>query len=177
MRGRVLGFDGATGAGAIAGDDGTRYNFAAAEWKGGQAQPAAGAEVDFDIDNGVAASIYPLPPRASAQAAPQQPGYAPGTPPPGQPYYPAPEKTHVVAGILALFFGSLGVHKFYLGYNQEGTIMLVGTIVSFVLCLILIGFLGLFALGIIAFVEAIIYLTKSEAEFQQTYVVNKRPWF
>lgn len=32
-------------------------------------------------------------------------------------------------------------------------------------------------MAIIAFVEMIIYITKSEEEFEQTYVVNKKEWF
>jgi hypothetical protein len=33
------------------------------------------------------------------------------------------------------------------------------------------------ALEIIALIEGIIYLTKSDEEFEQTYVVGKKPWF
>ena len=86
-------------------------------------------------------------------------------------------KAHAAAGLLALFLGSWGIHKFYLGYNTEGAIMLGVTLVSFVLLIILIGFLGLMAIGGIALVEGILYLTKSEEEFHQTYVLRKRPWF
>jgi len=32
-------------------------------------------------------------------------------------------------------------------------------------------------LGVIAFIEGIIYLTKSDEEFEQTYVVEKKQWF
>ena len=32
-------------------------------------------------------------------------------------------------------------------------------------------------LGIIALVEGIIYLTKSDEEFEQIYVVQKKQWF
>jgi len=31
--------------------------------------------------------------------------------------------------------------------------------------------------GIIGFIEGIIYLTKSEEEFVNTYIKNKRSWF
>ena len=34
------------------------------------------------------------------------------------------QKDHVAAGLLAIFLGVFGVHKFYLGCNQAGFIML-----------------------------------------------------
>jgi len=37
----------------------------------------------------------------------------------------------VLAGILAIVFGALGVHKFILGYTKEGVIMLLVSILSF----------------------------------------------
>ena len=39
------------------------------------------------------------------------------------------ENKKILAGVLALLLGSLGVHKFILGYNKEGIIMLVVTLV------------------------------------------------
>lgn len=83
------------------------------------------------------------------------------------PSYPKtqPENKKIVAGVLALLLGSLGVHKFILGYTTEGIIQIV---ISIVTCGI-----G----GIVPFIEGIIYLTKSDEEFYQTYQVNKRGWF
>jgi len=75
------------------------------------------------------------------------------------------ENKKLVAGILAILVGSLGIHKFILGYTQEGVIQII---ISFLTC----GF-G----GIIGLIEGIIYLTKSDEEFYQTYQVNKRGWF
>jgi TM2 domain-containing membrane protein YozV len=165
MRGTVLGFDAAAGTGAIAGDDGRRYAFAGAEWRGGPLMPVAGTAVDFEASDAAALGVYPIPGvTVPAGGAPFAPGAA----------YP---KSHVAAGLLALLLGSWGIHKFYLGYNTEGAILLGGTIVSFVLCIIVIGFFGLLAIGLVCFVEAILYLTKSEAEFHQAYVVERRPWF
>ena len=40
-----------------------------------------------------------------------------------------------------------------------------------------ITFLTCGAAGIIGFIEGIIYLTKSDEEFYNTYQVGKRPWF
>lgn len=75
------------------------------------------------------------------------------------------ENKKMLAGILALVIGSLGIHKFILGYTQEGIIQIVITVVT---C-------GLG--GIIGLIEGIIYLTKSDEEFYETYQANKKPWF
>ncbi len=75
------------------------------------------------------------------------------------------ENKRVLAGILAIVIGSLGIHKFILGYTQEGIIQIVITIVT---CGI-----G----GIIPLIEGIIYLTKTDEEFYQTYQVGKKAWF
>lgn len=92
-----------------------------------------------------------------------------------QPYAQAAPNTkdHVAAGLLAIFLGSLGIHKFYLGYNTPGFIMLAVTIVG-----------GIFSLGlsylamvVISIVEGVLYLSKSQTEFEQIYVFNKKEWF
>jgi TM2 domain-containing membrane protein YozV len=81
------------------------------------------------------------------------------------PSAPRQENKKVLAGVLALIFGYLGIHKFILGYTQEGIIQLV---ISIVTC-------GLG--GLIGFIEGIIYLTKSDEDFYQTYQVGKKGWF
>ncbi|WP_086607538.1 TM2 domain-containing protein [Erythrobacter donghaensis] len=86
-------------------------------------------------------------------------------------------KSPIAAGLLALFLGSLGVHKFYLGYTKEGVILLVGTIISYLLTLVLIGIIPLMIIGVVCLVEAILYLTKPEAEFNRIYVEGHKPWF
>ncbi|MFM9989484.1 TM2 domain-containing protein [Flavobacterium sp.] len=75
------------------------------------------------------------------------------------------ENKKVLAGIMGILFGGLGIHKFVLGYTQEGIIQIV---VSIVTC-------GIFS--IVGFIEGIIYLTKSDEEFYQTYQVGKKGWF
>jgi TM2 domain-containing membrane protein YozV len=79
----------------------------------------------------------------------------------------------MVAGILGILLGGLGVHKFYLGYNTEGIIMLAVCIVG---GLLTCG-LGSAAVGVIGLIEGIIYLTKSDEEFVRTYIQNKKAWF
>ncbi len=74
------------------------------------------------------------------------------------------ENKKVIAGILGILIGGLGIHKFILGYNKEGIIQ------------ILLSFLcGIGA--VIGLIEGIIYLTKSDQEFYDTYQVGKKGWF
>lgn len=98
------------------------------------------------------------------------PGDAPRLPPTTA-SGPAPSQTNlrIAAGATAILLGSLGVHKFVLGYTPQGIIMLAVTLLT---C----G-LGSFVTGIVGIIEGIVYLTKSDDEFQQIYVKNKRPWF
>jgi TM2 domain-containing membrane protein YozV len=87
------------------------------------------------------------------------------------------QKSKVVAGLLALFLGHLGIHKFYLGYTGAGVTLLVTTLISGVLTFAVIGFLGLFVVGVICLVECFTYLTKSDKDFARIYVRGKKEWF
>jgi TM2 domain-containing membrane protein YozV len=85
----------------------------------------------------------------------------------------------IAAGICGIVLGGLGIHKFVLGYQQEGIIMLSVYLVSFIIAMITCG-IGtplIFITTVIGIIEGIIYLTKSDEEFVQTYVLNKKPWF
>jgi TM2 domain-containing membrane protein YozV len=86
---------------------------------------------------------------------------------------PNQSSKRVVAGILAIILGPLGIHKFILGYTQEGIITLI---ITFILGVITCG-IAAWAIGIITLIEGIIYLTKSDEEFIQIYQVNKKGWF
>ena len=71
--------------------------------------------------------------------------------------------SRVTCGILAILLGGLGIHKFMLGNITGGIIMIV---------------LSCCGVGsIIGLIEGIIYLTKTDEEFYQTYVVEKKAWF
>ncbi|WP_299216598.1 NINE protein [uncultured Dokdonia sp.] len=83
----------------------------------------------------------------------------------------------MLAGLLAIFVGWLGVHKFVLGYQKEGIIMLVISIIGIVLSCIGIGIFVVWAMGLVGLIEGIMYLTKSDEEFYNTYQVGKKPWF
>ena len=83
----------------------------------------------------------------------------------------------ILAGILAILFGSLGIHKFVLGYNKEGVILLAVTLLGYATTCIVIGAFFFWIPGLIGLIEGIIYLTKSDEEFYNTYQVGKKPWF
>ncbi len=85
----------------------------------------------------------------------------------------------ILAGVLGIVLGGLGIHKFVLGYNQEGVILIGVYLVSIVIAMVTCG-LGaplIFIPTVIGIIEGIMYLTKSDEEFVQTYIVNKKPWF
>jgi TM2 domain-containing membrane protein YozV len=139
-------------------------------WKEGAPNWLPAGQVPELISAGVVAAggmpaggAYPPPPPV---------GVAPyATPAPGgmvPPYNPA-NSNRVAAGVCGILLGAFGVHKFILGMNTAGAIMLAVTLVT---C----GFGGIImhAIGII---EGIIYLTKTDEEFYNLYVVQKKEWF
>lgn len=75
----------------------------------------------------------------------------------------------LIAGLLGIFLGGLGIHKFYLGYTKEAVIMLC---VSLLTCGI-----GSPVMGVIGLIEGIMYLTKSDEDFQAIYVDGHKGWF
>ena len=83
----------------------------------------------------------------------------------------------ILAGILAIVLGWAGIHKFILGYQKEGVIMLVVSVIGMVLSCIGIGVFLIWATCLIGLVEGIIYLTKSDEDFYNTYQVGRKPWF
>ena len=85
----------------------------------------------------------------------------------------------LLAGLLGIFLGGLGIHKFVLGYQQEGIILLSAQIISWILAIVSCGILAFLPLlvSVVGLIEGIIYLTKSDEEFVNTYITNKKPWF
>ena len=75
----------------------------------------------------------------------------------------------LVAGLCGILIGGLGIHKFVLGNNKPGIVMVAVSVCS-------LGF-GYPIMHVIGLIEGIIYLTKSDAEFYQLYVVQKKEWF
>lgn len=166
----------------------------AAEAAGATAAHAAGA-AGAAVAAGVAGAASAAAGQTTAQQPPVQP-YQPVQEPYQQPYQPAQQpyepyqqayepptspyadtqynasygdKSKIAAGVLAILLGGLGIHKFYLGYTTAGLIMLLVTILSLGMAAPIVGIIGL--------VEGIIYLTKTDADFYNTYVLGDRAWF
>jgi len=97
----------------------------------------------------------------------------PMTPPPHfgpPPCAPNPRAGNKIpAGICGILLGSLGVHKFILGYTGAGLIMLLITVLT---CGI-----GACATGVIGLIEGIVYLCKPDDEFVRVYIDGRREWF
>ena len=102
--------------------------------------------------------------QVAAQQAAQQPAYQ-------QPVYqqPAaqpnngidpnwPVKSKVAAGILGIFLGGLGIHKFYLGRVGSGIVYLL--------------FCWTYIPSIVGFIEGICYLCSSDDAFQRKFHVR-----
>ena len=91
-----------------------------------------------------------------------------GTPYPHNPYPALPPEVNskkILCGIMGILFGGLGVHRFILGDVSGG---LIRILITFVTC----------GLGsVIGLIEGIVYLTKTDPEFYQTYMVERRAWF
>ena len=110
--------------------------------------------------------------------APESTPESPPAPPPEPAAAPPPPASggtsdkKLIAGILGILLGWVGVHKFYLGYQKEGIIMLVVGLVGYFLCAI-----PTMVVGVIGIIEGILYLTKPDAEFERTYVTGRKPWF
>jgi hypothetical protein len=119
-------------------------------------------------------TLLPPLPIAAAQAptplpsaAPPQQQYAP--PPQPMAPYPvippstgyivnAPPKSKLAAGLLGIFLGAFGIHRFYLGYTGVGVAMLLITVLSVGLLSPITGLWGL--------IEGILCLTGSMTDAQ-----------
>ena len=75
----------------------------------------------------------------------------------------------LVAGLLGIFLGGLGIHKFYLGMTNPGLVMLL---VSLLTCGV--GWTVMHTIGLI---EGILYLTKSDDDFEKQYLIEQKAWF
>lgn len=83
----------------------------------------------------------------------------------GSPLPPDVNQKKLLAGILGIIFGGLGIHRFILDDVKGGVFRIAITVLT---C-------G--AGQIIGIIEGIIYLTKPDQEFYETYIVGRRAWF
>ena len=89
--------------------------------------------------------------------------------PPAQDWQQAGADKKIIAGILGIVVGGLGIHKFILGYQKEGMTMLLVSVLS---CFTLWAFMH-----VIGIIEGIMYLTKTDEDFVRTYVYGRKGWF
>ncbi|MES2444103.1 MAG: TM2 domain-containing protein [Pseudomonadota bacterium] len=151
MRGTVLGFDRRSGEGKISGDDGARYSFGRGEWHGKTA-PTASQKVDFETSGTDARAVYPM-----------RGGIGPAA---------SHDRSRIAAALLAIFGGSIGLHKLYIGKYAAGIVMLIVAIGGVVFAAIPTALMA--TIGI---VEGLIYLFMSDERFDATYVSGSRAWF
>ena len=107
--------------------------------------------------------------------SPQPAQYSAPTQPPRyyDPTWDEIKSKRTTAGIFAILLGEFGVHKFILGYTEEGFILLAVSIFGGI---ITCGG-AFFVTAIIAVIEGIIYLTKTPEEFKRQYIDKKTGWF
>ena len=74
-------------------------------------------------------------------------------------------KSKIIALLLLAFFGSFGVHQFYLGNTTVGVIQLVLTVLGILTSVILVGVLFLVAVGIWVFIDFVRILVVDEDDF------------
>lgn len=68
-------------------------------------------------------------------------------------------KSRALAGVLAILVGGLGVHNFYLGYNQKAIIQLIMFIIGVLTTCLIIGLFIMSAASIWGLVEGIMIFT------------------
>ena len=140
-------------------------------WKEGMAQWRRADEVEELIFSNVLRGV------AVPQGLPPVPVAAP-TPgvPMATPYNPVPAPTstnRIVAGVCGIVLGTFGVHKFVAGLIGPGIVMLlVGLVGGILTC----GIASIVT-QVIGIIEGIIYLTRTDEQFHQEYVVGRKGWF
>ncbi|MET1112351.1 MAG: TM2 domain-containing protein [Allosphingosinicella sp.] len=151
MRGQVLGVDTRTGDGIVTGEDGRRYSFKPLDWAA-RGEPAVGMQVDFEIHESRALSIFPVPgtsPPPVAAPRPSEPDLG--------------DRNKYIAALIAFLIGPLGIHRFYLGRTGSGIAMVILS------CTIV----GLLVTVPWAFIDMIRYLVMSDRDFAERYA--RRP--
>ena len=114
MKGHILDFTVQTNSGIISGDDNQRYTFQGTDWME-QDPPRRGMPVDFATTGDQATQIY-----AALGARPTS-AYQARSGTGGGPGVSVGGKSKIVAGVLGILLGGLGIHKFYLGTQSRAS--------------------------------------------------------
>ena len=112
-----------------------------------QAARSANEKFCFDCGSAINARAEICPRCGVRQHAP--PGFIVGS--------TASGKNRIAAALFALILGGVGIHKFYLGRVGQGILYLL--------------FCWTFIPAVIGFIEGIIYLTMSDASFEEKYII------
>lgn len=84
----------------------------------------------------------------------------------------------IPAGVLAIFLGSFGIHKFFLGRNNAGIAILAVYCFGWLLSWILgVGHTLMFLVHAFTIAEGIALLFKSDSDFYYQYIMGRRQWF
>jgi TM2 domain-containing membrane protein YozV len=126
--------------------------------------PADAAE---QMDKTFADEPRPAPAQDGAVPRREERAQAPAPPPPD---WVSNRQTVGLAALMG-FAGAFGAHKFILGKNRAGFIMLGVSLIGSVF-----GGLGLAVMTAIAMIEGIKYLRMSDAEFHDVYVAGDKAW-
>lgn len=175
----------------LAPDGAWRYHLSHVQWleahgmPEGQALEALARQVGGGVVVSKPAALQPMPVVAGPTKLEDAPASVASR------YSPAEvRRRKTTAALLALFFGSLGIHKFYLGRILPGCIQLGLWVFLIILAVAfgsepeapandadgIIGLLGLLLL-LLPFAEAITYLTRRPGDFERINLAGKRNWF
>ena len=165
MQGQILDYSVQNNSGIITTQEGQRYQFEGSEWKDASV-PSRGMEVDFDVDaNNQAIGVY----KALRSTNTVKLGSS-----------GSKGKSKIVAGLMALFLGIFGVHKFYLGFTLPGLIYLMCSWIFMMLAGVTdedIFLIPTLIIYMFSSIDAVIYFTRTDEDFQRIYVEDKKQWF
>lgn len=112
--------------------------------------------MQFNAPPGPNGQVFTQPPPYQHPQQPPPHYYPPyGQQPPYAPYGYRKLKNKVLAGILAILLGGLGIHKFYLGKPIQGILYVL--------------FCWTYIPAMIGFIEGIVYLCMNEQNFHAKY--------
>ena len=125
--------------------------------------PQCGASVEFGVREcrycGEALAVNTAQPIVQTMVQPQVVYVQQAAAQPSSPYdHNWPIKSKLAAGLLGIFLGGIGIHKFYLGRVGMGVLYLL--------------FCWTFIPGIVGFIEGIVYLASSDHNFQVKHRVR-----